>query len=184
MSITGNKDLTISVKNDKNVDIVVIKTNTTGTEIAGAKFTLSKNNEIFNDLRVVRKGGSWDREEDRIAVNGGVFEIPVGGVAILGLGAGDYTLTETEAPEGYIKTLQPVTFSADRNGTVTYTNTYHNTEPYVKAEDDNKQYTIQNELGAILPNAGGPGTWIYRLIGVFLILTAAGWWIQKRGRTI
>ena len=183
VTVTGSPDITIAVKNDKSIDITVIKTDTDNVEIPGAKFSITKGSAIQTDIKVIKKGGSWDNEEDRINVENGVFTIPAGGVTVLGLGAGDYTLTETEPPAGYIKTLRAIKFTAGRDGTVTYTNAADNPEPKVKPANDNKQYTVQNEPGAALPNTGGPGTTLIYLLGSILIL-GAGVLLWRRRRLI
>ena len=163
--------------------ITVIKTDTGNVEIPGAKFSITKESEIQTDVKVIRKGGSWDTETDRIPVTNGVFTVPQGGVTILGLGAGDYTLTETEPPAGFIKTLEPITFTAGRDGTVSYTNMADNPEPKVKPANENKQYTIQNEPGAELPHTGGPGTTLLYIFGALLTIGGgAGLVIRKRKR--
>ena len=181
VSVTGTPDITIAVKNDKSVDIIVIKTNTDGEEIPGAQFTLTRGAALQTDITVIRKGGSADNEADHIPVENGVFIIPEGGVTILGLGAGDYTLTETEAPDGYVKTLKPVTFTIGWDGTVTYTNAVDNPEPMVTAADSNRQYTIQNEPGAALPATGGPGISLIYFLGIILTcLAGAGLMMRKR----
>ena len=180
VTVTGNSDITVAVKNDRSVDIVVIKTDTDGEMIPGAKFSLAKNSQAVDDLKVIRKGGSWDVPADRITVNSGEFEIPAGGVTILGLGAGEYTLTETQAPAGYLKTVQPITFTAGRDGTVTYTNAADNPAPRVTSADSNRQYTIQNEAGAELPQSGGPGTTAFYLLGILLSLISGILLIARR----
>lgn len=189
VTVTGNDDLVIAVKNDKSVDISVIKTGKDNAEISGATFSLSKDSEAVTDLKIVKKGGSWDNPEDRISVDNGMFVIPEGGITILGLGAGDYTLTEVSAPTGYVKTLQPITFTVGRDGTVNYTNTNHN--PVIEGHtsgvtpsNDNTQYTVLNEPGAELPNAGGVGTESFTVLGILLLaLAAIGLTMRSRTRS-
>ena len=185
VSVDANSDenITISVKNDKSVDITVIKQDTDSKEIAGAKFSITKGSSLVTDIKVVKKGGTWENEADRINVENGVFTVPEGGVTILDLGAGEYTLEETEPPAGYIKTVKPIKFSADRSGTVTYTNAADNPDPKVVAVDSNKQYTVQNEPGAALPNTGGSGTNLFYILGSVLVL-GTGLMLWRRRRTI
>ena len=182
VTVTGSPDITIYVKNDKSVDITVIKTDTENIEISGAKFTITKGSVLQTDIRVIKKDGSWDTEADRITVENGVFTIPKGGVTVLDLGVGDYTLTENEAPAGYVKTLKPVKFTAGRDGVVTYTNAADNPEPRVVSTENGKQYTIQNEPGAALPNTGGPGTRMIYLLGALLTLSAGITLVLQRRR--
>jgi len=183
VTVTGNGDIIVAVKNDKSVDIIVVKTDLEGREISGAKFVLLKGSALQKDIKVIKKGGSIDNKEDRISVDNGVFIIPVGGVSILGLGAGDYTLTESGAPDGYIKTLQPVKFSVDREGTVTYTNASDNPEPRVIPANDNKQYTVQNEPGVELPATGGSGTGLLYLMGILLMALAGAGLVLMHSRS-
>ena len=115
-----------------------------------------------------------------MSVTGGSFTIPEGGVTLLGLGAGDYTLTEAKAPDGYIITVQPITFTIARDGAVTYTNTYGNQSPTVKVAHNNTTYTVQNEPGKPLPNAGGSGTTAATAVGTMLLATGLALLLRRR----
>lgn len=180
VSVSGDTDITLAVKNDKSADIDIIKTDTDGNAIPGAKFSLAKGSQLQTDITVIRKGGSPDDPQDVIALENGVFTIPEGGVTILGLGKGTYTLTEVEPPAGYNKTVKPVVFTVAANGTVTYNNPEDNPAPRVTADHDNKEFIIQNEPGAALPHTGGIGTIIFYVIGSILVLGAGIFFIARR----
>lgn len=94
-----------------------------------------------------------------------------------GLNQGDYTITETEAPAGYNKadSIQ-FTISADlTNGCVWSVN---------KDNIDNFEggfvLTVENKKGTTLPSTGGIGTTIFYVGGSFLLLGAAGLFINKK----
>ncbi len=89
-----------------------------------------------------------------------------------------YTLTETEAPDGYNKLEKPVTvkinLSSDSatNFTVTYNGTTTSTGDHV--------IWIVNNAGSELPGTGGMGTTIFYVIGILLVLGAAVILITRR----
>ena len=180
VTVTGNSDISIAIRNEEAIDITVVKTNTDGQEIQGAKFIIKNGHETMTNVHIVKKGGSWANSGDRIEINDGVFIIPKGGVTIIGLKPGEYTLEETAAPEGYIKTLKPVRFEiAGKN--VTYQNPEDNPNPKVVSNTANTEYTIQNEPGAVLPATGGPGTDMIYFLGIILTsLAGAGFMMRKR----
>ena len=95
--------------------------------------------------------------------------------------AGEYTLEETAAPEGYVMTLKPIRFKI-AGAAVTYQNAADNPDPKVVPNAANTQYTIQNEPGAALPATGGPGTDMICLLGFMLTGLAGAGLVMRRRR--
>ena len=50
-------------------------------------------------------------------------------------------------------------------------------------DDENASFSVKNEPGAVLPNAGGPGTKLFTILGSILIL-GAGVLLWRRRRLI
>ena len=93
----------------------------------------------------------------------------------LALRDGAYVLTEIDAPDGYYKLTDVVNVTVKTTGvsaqlgntTTTYNVTGNGTE------DDPYVVVITNSSGVELPNAGGPGTLLYTLGGLMLIMASA-----------
>lgn len=98
-------------------------------------------------------------------------EVDENGVVIFtGLGAGDYILTETKAPDGYNK-MEPINFTINFDSiTKTFTSTY---KEFTNGVDDGKLYaSIVNYPGSKLPSTGGVGTTIFYIVGSILSIGA------------
>ena len=85
-----------------------------------------------------------------------------GKIAVNGLAAGTYTLTETKPLATYSNLSSPVTVIIAEDGTVTVTN----------ADSEGNVVTIENISGAELPTTGGMGTTILYIVGLLLIVGA------------
>lgn len=99
---------------------------------------------------------------------------PDGVVRFVGLGAGEYTITETKTPEGY-NTIDPITvnigFTANpETGSVHWTTT--STDATYNATTGVFELTIENRSGTELPSTGGMGTTMFYIIGTILVLGA------------
>lgn len=146
----------------------LVKTMENKTILPGAEFQLT---------RVV--GG--ENETVKFSVNGNVYTvdpngtvetITAGNVKIQGLGAVEYTLTETKAPEGYNELEAPVTVDltdkADKLATV-----------------ENNAWVsggvhVVNYTGTELPSTGGIGTTIFTVTGALLMIGAAVLFLTKK----
>ena len=90
-----------------------------------------------------------------------------GKVTFTGLGAGQYTLTETQTPAGY-NTVSPITFTVTFNPS---TKVFTSTSP-VTANDSKLSTTVVNQKGNTLPSTGGMGTTIFYVLGSLMALGA------------
>ena len=157
--------------------------------LPGAKFTLSRTKdsvtEYFTELE-----SFWttDAEAATVLVSGadGLFSVS-------GLDNGVYTLTETEAPDGYNRASQPwtVTISAETaNGQATApadglgTVSVKVNEAAAKPLEDNSggKATIANYSGTVLPSTGGMGTVPFYILGSCLTVFAAAFIIYRKNR--
>ena len=128
--------------------------------LADAKFTLSKNPNGTDPIKLIDKGSNTYRvaKKDETNTITEVITPDNGRFTIQGLGAGTYYLTETKQPDGYNKLKNPVTVVIDNDGNVKVDGA--NADP-VK---------VLNKTGTILPSTGGAGTTMIYLIGGALVL--------------
>ena len=100
-----------------------------------------------------------------------------GTVTFKGLGAGEYTITETKTLPGY-NTIEPIKFTLTFNAE---TNTFVSDNKNVTVGEDNMLDTsIVNQKGSLLPSTGGIGTTIFYIIGGILVVGAAILLITKK----
>lgn len=138
------------------------KTSNSEKGLADAVFTLSKNQDGTNPIKLTKTNENSNIY--KVDKNGAISKIttPTGGkFTIQGLGAGTYYLTETKQPDGYNKLAKPVKVEIKDNG-----------EIFV---DDSKTANIgdvkvENKTGTVLPSTGGVGTTMIYLVGAVLVL--------------
>ena len=138
----------------------------TETALAGATFTLSKNNDGSNPIVLVSEGNNVYRVA-KTDETGTVTEITTdatGKFTIKGLDADTYYLTETAAPAGYNKLAGPVTVVIGENGVVNGT---------TEAPQGVDEIKVLNQSGTELPSTGGIGTTIFYAVGGALAVGAA-----------
>lgn len=144
-----------------------IKTTLTPTPIAGTKA-----NETAKEKAIKAYVG-----------NDGILKLT-------GLGEGTYTITETEAPAGYNKLTQPlvvkITAEVIEDADPTHYQVEWKKDDIVSSKDvtvdENGVFKlkIKNNPGSTLPSTGGIGTTIFYVGGSFLLLGAAGLFINKK----
>ncbi len=90
-----------------------------------------------------------------------------GRITFTGLGAGEYTLTETKVPDGY-NAIDPIRF------TITFdpeTKEFR-AEGISLGANNTLETTVINKKGSLLPSTGGIGTTIFYIIGGILVIGA------------
>lgn len=108
-----------------------------------------------------------------------------------GLSAGEYTITEIKAPDGYnllkdsitvtIKCTMPGETSTITDCTWTYAWTYDGNDPdKVDTATNSNVLRVINQYGSELPETGGIGTTIFYVLGGILVVGAGVLLITKR----
>lgn len=130
------------------------------TGLADAKFTLSKNQNGTDPIKLIDKGSNTYRvaKTDETNTITEVITPDNGRFTIQGLGAGTYYLTETKQPAGYNKLKDPVTVVINENGKVRV------------GESEANPVKVENKTGTVLPSTGGAGTTMIYLVGALLVL--------------
>lgn len=100
-----------------------------------------------------------------------------GTVTFSGLGAGEYTITETKTLPGY-NTIEPIVFTLTFNAE---TKTFASDNESVTVGEDNMLDTsIVNQKGSLLPSTGGIGTTIFYVVGAILVIGAGILLVAKK----
>lgn len=143
------------------------------TFLPGAEFTISESRDGANPIKFVKTGdGAYRKavanDEARatetltVGANGDV----TGKLALEGLDADIYYLTETKAPGGYNKLGSPVEITitdTEPNGIV------NDGTGAADGADGYTDVTVENSQGLQLPTTGGIGTVIFTACGVLLM---------------
>ena len=144
--------------------------------LAGAQFVIKKKDGKF--LKQDTESKAWSSADDQ--TNATVFTSGADGlVQFKGLAAGDYTVMETNAPNGYAQNFK-VTFdvSIAENGTVTFT---QDALKQVTLPTDDQIATVKNVKSITqLPLTGAAGTTLF--IVVALLLAGAGVTVVVKSR--
>lgn len=146
---------------------------TTEKKLAGATFTLSKNQNGTSPIAFVSMGNNVYR----VAKTGEANTVTAittdtsGKFTLQGMDSDTYYLTETKAPDGYNKLSNPVTVVIDKDGKINKTEANTEGESVVK---------VLNNAGSELPSTGGMGTTIFYVVGSVLMLVAVVILITKR----
>ena len=106
----------------------------------------------------------------------GTVSPETGKLTFTGLGAGDYTLTESKTPAGY-NTITPISFTITFN---TDTKEFESTAPIHVESDNTLSTTIVNKAGVQLPETGGIGTTIFYTLGAVLVVGAGVLLVTKK----
>lgn len=135
-------------------------------KLAGAVFTLSKNADGSNPIKLIAEGNNVYRVA-KDGEEGAITEITTdatGAFIIKGLDSDTYYLKEITAPDGYNILTDPIKVVIDNNGKVN-----------VSDESPNGVGTIKvlNQTGSELPETGGIGTTIFYIVGAILVIGAA-----------
>jgi LPXTG-motif cell wall-anchored protein len=107
-----------------------------------------------------------------------------GVIEFVGLGAGDYTITEMVAPEGYNMLIDSIEIKISFNAGVkpkwTATQKVGDQDVALNLDGDLFTFNVVNKAGATLPTTGGMGTTLFYVVGAVLVLAAVVMLITKK----
>ena len=149
------------------IDITLHKVSDVKKPLGGAVFELYKMKGETPE-KMTKSEFSWLDENAQ-------FVIGEEGFTMTYLTDGTYQLKEVKAPEHYIITnATPVTFTVTNGIVDEGSNQLTEGVSYTPAQgDENDAYTIPNDSGRQLPESGGPGTLLYTLGGMMLLIGSA-----------
>jgi len=157
----GNENTTLTIINTtKRVMLRLTKTDLGKTvQLSGAKFLLEVVDPAGNVIagEISKTGTTGD--DGTI-----IFDNLKCGVR--------YRLTETEAPDGYIKTSEYIYFTISEDGTVSVEESF-----YAEAGSTAYNLIVKNGMIVNLPDSGSIGTDMFYVIGGILMATASGVYI-------
>ncbi len=178
----GDMKARITIKN-RIVDFKAVKVDAiTGEKMAGVHFAL------YN--QVTDQQGQKRKDYQPIT---GYEDLVTDGTGLLpninmdNLSVGTYYLTETQTLDGYEKLSEDICFTIGKDGTVVI-NSGAPAEWLSKTDYANGHVsytlTVKNSMGKYeLPSSGGPGTTIFTVIGLLLILTAGTLLVTRKKMT-
>ena len=168
---TSDYDSTPSEVVGTSGSITINKTDdkTTLNPLTGAKFSIKKGDTTLEFVEL--EAGVYTLYTDDTVIPEGkekVTDVTVnenGSVTVKGLGAGEYVITETLAPEGY---------------------SINNNIPNVtleKGEHQNRTIQVKDSKLSALPSTGGIGTTIFTIAGCVIMIAAAGLFFASRKKS-
>lgn len=168
---TSDYDSTPSKVVGTSGSITINKTDdkTTPNPLTGAKFSIKKGDTTLEFVEL--EAGVYTLYTDDTVIPEGkekVTDVTVnenGSVTVKGLGAGEYVITETLAPEGY---------------------SINNNIPNVtleKGEHQNRTIQVKDSKLSALPSTGGIGTTIFTIAGCVIMIAAAGLFFASRKKS-
>ena len=168
---TSDYDSTPSEVVGTSGSITINKTDdkTTPNPLTGAKFSIKKGDTTLEFVEL--EAGVYTLYTDDTVIPEGkekVTDVTVnenGSVTVKGLGAGEYVITETLAPEGY---------------------SINNNIPNVtleKGEHQNRTIQVKDSKLSALPSTGGIGTTIFTIAGCAIMIAAAGLFFASRKKS-
>ena len=152
------------------------KTAENKTGLPNAEFTLSKNTDGTNPIKLVDITNGAAEGKYRVAKTGEatttdkVITPATGKFTIQGLDADIYYLTETKQPDGYNKLSKAVKIVIDEKGNITVDDKTPSTE----------LVEVENNTGSILPSTGGMGTTLFYIFGAILVIGSGVVLITKK----
>ena len=165
---TGNVNYQYEFDNKQNLTSIVIKKTTDDFKsgIASTTFRLYKVSSSVPSGEIYQIDGKNDF----------VVSDANAGYTITDLPVGTYRLQERVAPDGYIieiaDTYFTVSIGSDGKGVITLSDTNKNSLAQIDSTSSDT-LLIGNKAGKALPNTGGPGTVMFTLCGLLLVMGAA-----------
>lgn len=167
---TGSKQKQVTIY---TYGIAIKKVDNTGKALAGAKFKFPFKTKNDNGVYVYDGAGTSE------------IVTPANGIIVVkGVKSGEYSVEETEAPNGFNKLANPVKVTASKTGSTTY---YYDGEGNLKDTQTEGGFSVEavsvevvNQKGTEIPSTGGIGTTIFYIVGGVMVAGAAIFLLTKR----
>ena len=177
---TGSVDYVMTIPNDAMTAGIILNKVAKGTTtlLPGAEFELTRKNSE----------GIYATDESIEATKAGTpLTLTNGTLTIPGLPSGDYKLTETNPPAGYIIEHNEIYFTVNASGAGDMITTTVGKESFTDIGASTRKTTLEadtlvipNTPGVSLPYTGGPGTGLLGFLGSALLLFAGAALAGKR----
>lgn len=185
---TGDNKGTSTEETVETYAMAILKVDEKGQPLDGATFEVTAGDEAVNVTEVNGQPGVYVVDPD--SSSNSVVSPEGGLIVIKGVDDIEYTLTETDAPDGYNLLIRPVTITPTNIGSETVT-VYYDEDGNVTetVTDSNKKYSasvpvtakvVVNETGSTLPTTGGTGTTIIYIVGAILVIGAGVLLVTRR----
>lgn len=141
--------------------------------LAGAVFTLSKNADGSDPIKLIAEGNNVYRVA-KDGETGAVTRITTdatGAFVIKGLDSDTYYLKEITAPDGYNVIKEPIKVVINNEGKVNVSEEVPNGVGTIK---------VLNQTGSELPETGGAGTTVLYIVGAALVIAAVVLLVTKK----
>ena len=144
------------------------KTESSKADVFCTVFTAKKINGDVSATGEALDGAGFSLYEGRTAEASKLIKTISTGTTFTfeGLGAGTYTLSETQVPDGY-KKAEDITFTISSDDTPVYAGNFKFTGDATAATID-----VANYPGQLLPGTGGAGTILFTVGGATIVLLA------------
>lgn len=184
-----------------NIELDVVKADKNSDEkLSGAVFTLKE----IDETKVPTEGGIpvYKQDDNGIISRDSAPTVKETGLTKYdNLTAGYYEITESKAPDGYIKSKDTAIYFKVQRGEVIWltkdaakqlsqwaavpADNENEWITFVQADatlETNATFIVNNEPGAALPNTGGAGTSLHYLLGIMLTAFAGAGLVMRRRR--
>lgn len=162
------------VNNLKPFDLTVNKVDDLGGALVGAEFTLTGPNDYKQVIT--------STEENPLS------SFTFTDLVVPEEGTNTYTLTETKAPDGYAKLLNPIIITIGYNdeGKLTITVDGEVVEFSLNEGDANNTFTykVANKALVPLPATGGPGTLLFFVMGILAIAVTGIYFVSRQKQEV
>lgn len=191
-TLTLNDNAVTTVTNERRYAQLTITKTETGAEskkLEGAQFTLQNAEGKYFSGTSSESGvgvATWSDTDEGNLVTDKNGTLTFGGL----LTAGEYTLTETKAPDGYNKLTESIKITVDSEGKITATkgdNTPIEVDSSKALEGGigyANSFAVENSTGQVLPHTGGAGTTMFTLGGLALMAAALVYGCGLRRRRV
>ncbi len=186
LTLTQTTGFSFTAVNTFLPDFTLVKVDSITSEpLAGVSFTLTNEEGLYYaGFDEETDEAIWSNEPSTVTTSD--LEGEYGQIIFHYLADGAYTLTETQALDGYSMLPSAITITITDGKVVdaawTQSDVSQDIGNYVAISEDGLAITVENMSGRELPQTGGMGTTIFTLIGLVIVGSAGALLINRRRR--